>query len=370
MVQQITDYTSFFANAKQAVQELDELKQKEKMLQSLEKQLENSLKAKKKEVSETINLTVKKRRDEVTKSYDTEIAKTHDRLKKARNKRDKAKSQGEKERIVEETRDLAAQNEDLKNQIKAHFHANRVPQLCAGTFYYALYFTKGMKEIFTLLITLIICFLAVPVGIYFLIPERKSMFLVIIYVLTILVFGGLYVMIGNATKMKHMEALREGRRLRDAIRFNKKQMRRIAKSIRKDKDEAVYNLEKFDDEIAQLEQDVAQAEQQKKDALNTFNTVTKTIISDEITGNHAAGIEQLECDLAKTTADLKETQNDARAKALYITDHFEIYAGKDFMNMEKLSALEEIIQSGRAANISDAIGVFKSKDYAKKLAEQ
>ena len=50
MVQPITDYAKFFADAKQAVQELDELKQKEKMLLDLEKQLESSLKTKKKEV--------------------------------------------------------------------------------------------------------------------------------------------------------------------------------------------------------------------------------------------------------------------------------------------------------------------------------
>ena len=49
MAQPITDYTSFFMGAKQSIQELDELKQKEKMLLDLEKQLENSLKTKKKD---------------------------------------------------------------------------------------------------------------------------------------------------------------------------------------------------------------------------------------------------------------------------------------------------------------------------------
>ena len=41
MSQPITDYGAFFGAAKQAVQELDDLKQKEKMLQDLEKQLRN-----------------------------------------------------------------------------------------------------------------------------------------------------------------------------------------------------------------------------------------------------------------------------------------------------------------------------------------
>ena len=361
MAQPITDYNAFFAGAKQAVQELDELKQKEKMLLDLEKQLENSLKSKKREVADTIAQTVKKRSDEIAKSYDVEIGKAQDRLKKVRSKREKAKTQGEKERIVEETQSLVRENSDLKAQMKTIFHANRVPKFCASNLYYALFFTKGFKELMTMFITLLLVFLALPVGIYFVIPERQTMYLVVIYVAVIIVFGGLYVKIGNSTKMKHMDALKEGRVIREKIKANKKQMKSIEKSIRKDKNDSVYNLQKFDDEIAQLEQDMAQAERKKKEALNTFNTVTKTIISDEIMGNHKAELDQIESDFAKTTADLKETQNAAMAKALYITDNFEIYAGKDFMTIERLSALEEIIQSGQAANISEAITTFKNK---------
>ncbi len=369
MAQPITDYKNFFIGAKQSVQELEELKQKEKMLLELEKQLENSLKTKKKEVAETIALTVKKRSDEIAKSYDAEIAKTQERIKKVRGKREKAKSQGEKERIAEETQSLVQENEELRTQMKTMFHANHVPGFCVSTWYYALYFTKGLKEFVTLLITLVVCFLAIPVGLYFAIPERQTWLLIVIYVLTILIFGGIYVLVGNSTKMKHMVTLKEGRAIRDKMKANRKQMKKIEKSIRKDKDEAVYNLQLFDDEIAQLEQDLAQTERQKKEALNTFNSVTKTIISDEITGNHKAEMDQMESDYAKTVADLKETQDAAKIKALYITDNYEIYAGKEFMVMEKLAALEEIIESERATNISDAIMVFKSKDYNKKVSQ-
>ena len=363
MAQSITDYGAFFTEAKKAVQELDELKQREKMLTDLEKQLENSLKAKQKSVADTIAQTVKKRSDEISKSYDAEIGKAQDRLKKVRGKREKAKTQGEKERIAEETQSLIRENDELKEQIKTLFRANHVPGFCAGSLYYSLYFTKGIGEMLTMLVTLLIVFLALPCGIYFLIPNRHTWYLAAVYVAVILVFGGIYVKIGNSTKMKHMDVLKEGRGIRNRIRANKKQMKAITKSIRKDKNEAVYNLQKFDDEIAQLDQDLAQTERKKKEALNTFETVTKTIISDEIMGNNRQEIDQIESDLAKTVADLKETQNAAMTKALYITDHFEIYAGKDFMTLERLAALEEIIAGGKASNISEAIVVFKSKEY-------
>ena len=41
-------------------------------------------------------------------------------------------------------------------------------------------------------------------------------------------------------------------------------MKAIARTIRRDKNDAVYNLEKFDDEIAQLDQDLLQTNKRKR----------------------------------------------------------------------------------------------------------
>lgn len=364
MAQPITDYAAFFAGAKEAVRELEQLKLREEQLNSLENELESSLKSKQKQVSDVISQTVKKRIEEITKSYDNEIGKKQERLKKVRSKREKAKNQGVKERIAENTQELIKGNANLKRQLKTLFHANHVPRFCAGKFYYSLYFTQGIKEVLVLLFMILVCFLAIPCGVYFLIPMRKTWYLALIYVLAILIFGGLYVKIGNATKLKYMEVLLEGRNIHNQILNNKKLIKKITKSIRKDKNDAAYNLEKYDDEIAQLEQDMAQAERQKKEALNTFDTVTKTIISDEIMENNREELAQIESDLAKTNADLKETQKLATNKALYITDHYEVYAGKEFMTVEKLERLEALIQSGKASNLSEAAAMFQETDHA------
>ena len=78
-------------------------------------------------------------RDRINSSYDQEIGKGQERLKKARAKREKAKSQGIKERIAEETSELREHNRDLKVQMRTLFQKNRVPAWCGTTFYYALY---------------------------------------------------------------------------------------------------------------------------------------------------------------------------------------------------------------------------------------
>lgn len=214
-----------------------------------------------------------------------------------------------------------------------------------------------------LLLTLLVCFLAIPCGIYFLIPERKSFYLIGIYLAAIVIFGGLYVMIGNKTKLRYMDVLKEGRAIRSWIHRAHKEIRMISKTIRRDKNEAVYNLEKFDDEIAQLNQDMEQIARKKKEALNTFDTVTKSIISDEIMGNHKAELDQMQSALEEITGNLKSMRKLIKETALSMTDRYEVYVGKDFMTPERLNALDGIIKNKAASNISEAIAVYKSGAY-------
>lgn len=361
MGQPITDYAAFFASAGQAVQELEALNTEVEQLEADEKKLESSLKGKQRSVTETISQTVKQRKEEITKSYDAELGKAQERLKKVKAKREKAKNQGVKERIEEDTRGLVRENKELADQMKTLFKANHVPGFCRGNYYYALYFTRTFKDFLTLLVTILICFLAIPCGVYFLIPERRTMYLVGIYVAAILIFGGIYVTVGNMTKVRYMDVLKEGLGIRAKIRANKKEMKVIAKTIRRDKNETIYNLQKFDDEIAQLNQDVAEINRKKKEALTTFDTVTRTIISDEITANNKEEIDRMEDELASLSGKTPQYAYSGEGEIAVYTDNYDVYIGKGYMTSEKLLALADIVRSGAASNISDAIAVYKSQ---------
>ncbi len=132
-----------FAGAKQAVQELEQLRERELCLEESEKTLEDQLRTREKAVADTIARTVKARGEEIARSYDAEIGKTEDQLKKVKAKREKARNQGVKGRIAEDTQSLSKENEELKGRIRTLFRANHVPGYCAGGLYYSLYFTRG-----------------------------------------------------------------------------------------------------------------------------------------------------------------------------------------------------------------------------------
>ena len=85
------------------------------------------LEAAKKEVADAISRTIRQRAEEITSSYDKEIGKAQERLKKVRAKREKAKNQGLKDRIAEETKELREERRDLQVQLKTQFQKDRVP---------------------------------------------------------------------------------------------------------------------------------------------------------------------------------------------------------------------------------------------------
>lgn len=355
MVQPITDYAEFLRDAKADVLRMAQLTEQEEQLRQEEYQLERTVETEKRSVSDSINMTIKKRTEALTLSYDQEIGKGQERLKKARAKREKAKNQGVKERIAEETSELREENRELNLRLKTLFQQNHVPKICRGNWYYALFLPRWFSEYLKLLCTILVCFLAVPYGSYMLIGQKKTLVLVVIYFITVLIFGGLYVFISNKTKIPHLAALRDGQIIRDQIHGNKKKIKVITHTIQKDRNEAAYDLQIFDDEISQLEQELAVTAGKKKDALNTFETVTKNIIADEITNNSKEKIESMEAELDVLRRRLKEVETARNEKSLYVTDHYEPYLGKEFLTPSKLDMLLEKIVSGSSSNLSEAI---------------
>lgn len=361
MEQPITDYVSFLNEAKQAVIEAARMQEQEEVQTQRVKQSQKELEAEERAISDTISQTIKKRTEEIQASYDKELNKGQERLKKARSKREKAKSQGVKERIAEETAELREDNRQLRLQMKTLFQQNHTPRYCDTKWYYALFMPRWPGEYMKLILTVMICFLVIPYGGYLLIPNRNPIYLVVIYLLCILLFGGFYVVLGNRTKMRALPSLKEGRAIRDQIHSNDKRARVITHTIRKDRNEAIYDLEKHDDEIAQAEQELSEIALKKKEALNTFENVTRNILSDEIVNNYKDKIAYLKTIFETGEQELRELTTAAKTKNLYIADHYEVYVGKDFLQPQKLDELCASIQNGSCTNLSEAIAEYKNK---------
>ena len=218
---------------------------------------------------------------------------------------------------------------------------------------------KGQERLIGF-ITFLICFLVLPCGIYFLLPDRKIWYLVLVYFADIIIFGGLYVTIGNRSRSRYHDALKQGREIRNLLNSNEKKIKVITHSIEKDGNEDIYDLEKYDDEIACAQQELSDIAAKKKDAISSFENVTRNIIADEIEGNHRAEIEEKEQKLQEVNDSLAQLESSIRQQNIHITDTFGPYLGKEYLNTDKLLGLSKLIQSGTASNITEAIEMDKN----------
>ena len=361
MAQTIEECLAFLNGARDALDELSLLAEQEERLSQEEERLEKSLETERKLMADTIQQTVKKRRDEIGTAYEKEISRAQEQLKRVRGKREKAKNEGIKERIANETAAFREEIRDLKLQLKTLMKRNHVPGYCQSDLYYTLYFPCHVKEYLTVLVFVLLFFLVIPWGIYQFVPERRPLWLVVIYLVDILLVGGGYMAVGNKTKLLHMEVLRDGRKIQDQILANKKKIRKTTAGVRKDRNESLYNLDKFDDEIARLQQELSDVAAKQKEALNTFETVTKNILTDGIEHNHKAKLDQAEAEYQRVVQELRTVRQQRKEKMLSATSQYGTYLGKEFMDSQKVMELCDIVKDKKASNVSEAISVYKSQ---------
>lgn len=133
----------------------------------------------------------------------------------------------------------------------------------------------------------------------------------------------------------------------------------------KDGNEALYDLEKYDDEIACAQQELSEIAERKKEAISSFENVTRNIISDEIEGSRKAQILEMEAELNDTIAQLRSLEDSIRDQNIYITDTYGPYLGKEFLDPDRLSELSRLIQAGAASNITEAIALYKANGQKK-----
>lgn len=366
MSQSVTDYQSFFSGALQAIEDTANLKQEEDQLRSEEARTRTELEAEEKKLKADIDRSIKERLNEINRTYDGEISKAKDELKKAQAKREKARNQSVKARIAEETKGPLDEAAEKLRNMKEAFRKQHMPAFTTTRLYYSLFMPHRFKDFLLLVFLIVICFIAVPCAVYFLaVPEKWQIPVVMagIYVAAILLFGGIYIGISNATKTPpgHMEMLRMGRDTWDEIRAARKTAKRIEQNIANETDDGAYDLAVYDDEIAQVTQRLNEASRKKQEALTNFETVNRNIITDELTQNARPRIEQLSSDHAVAARRLQEVSSERQTRTLAMADDYEVYLGKENMTRERLQALSDIMAEGQVRNISEAVDEYRKR---------
>lgn len=344
---------------KEYVLELNGYQEKNTELKKEEARLEKLIASKEKDLTDETEQTLKKRKTELTQAYEVQITNLNARNKKVKAKKEKDKGVKMSERISEETAELREENKELVLEIRSKLKADKAPGFCSTTLFFSFFMPKAFLEFLIFLLGLLVVFLAVPFGVYlaFFAEKYGEIALAVIYLIMILLVGGLYLTINNKVKERHLETIREIRGLRHQIRKNRGSIRKIQKGIKKDSDESVYGLEQYDDELAEIETEIRRVAEEEKDELNTFETVTAARIREEIKGRYAEELQSLKEKYKETGEEQKQTEDKVKEISLMLSKQYEAYLGKDMLTVQKLDRLIARIQKGEAADIGEALAL-------------
>ncbi len=340
--------------AKDAISQQQKAADEVKAQEELEEKREKSLTQAQEAVEQSIEMTVKNRRQEIEKHYDRQLDTIQSTRKKTLEKREHAKNRKMKTRVKDETAQLREENRSLKTEIRTLFQKEKIPLFCDSGIFYALYYPRRFREILLFLFCLLLTLGAIPCGLYLLFFAGKgARYLAVIYIVDVLVFGGLYILVNNRTKVHHDPALREGKQIRGQIADNEKQIRAATKKIQKDTNESMYDLGEFDDRLEELEQQTSEILNEKKQTLEDFERETKEKIGREIRANNEKQLLQLEEDCREAEEHLEKLRKEEQYWSRKMAERFGAELGTEFMEPEKLDLLILAFRNG-AANMSEA----------------
>lgn len=325
-------------------------------IQDITKNVEDAGRA----VQQEIDSRIKDSTDAICAGFDKTIAGDREKLKDVQNKREKAKLAGVKERIAGETAYIRKQNDVLKNQIKDSFAQENIPMFCNSRIYIALYRTRKLTDVFIYLLVIAAVYAAVPF-VLSIIPEFPLWGMILYYVIVILIQSFVNKMIVEKTIVRHAETIDKARKLKEEIYSNHKKIRKIARNIKSDNNEEMYGLEEFDAKISELREDMKRIEQEKEKALEDFDKTVKADIIAEIHGRENERINAMKSELEKKSAEHLRLDNLVKEQRIYISSNYEAYLGKEYVTMERLTELKQIMTTGAADTVAQALAVYKEK---------
>ena len=324
---------------------------------SKKKGLESDLETVQAAVQSAIDTTVKRRRDQVVSTFDKELANAQDKMKDARESKDKEKSKKVNKRIDKETASLVRENKNIIEEKKTYLKQKNISSIWDKSLTYIMYYPKTIVEVLEFLLIVAICLIGIPTLITKL-TDVHVVFEVLIFIAIMAVFVIIYMLGYEVARMQNREAFQELCKMRREIKKNNKKINKIKKKILKDKDESRYDLGKYDDDINDIEDRINDIVRRKTEALNEFERTTKSEIANEIKGKDKDKIEKIKKELDESSAELKKLEDKQKDISLDLTTSYGPYIGIENLNVRRIDAMIDAINAGQAKNISEAASVI------------
>ncbi len=327
-----------------------------------ENQLENEIELKNSMVQDEIQMAIVKRENEIVASFEEQIERQKNRMKKVQEKKERSKSDKVSQRIEKETAQLKGDNQRLKQDVKNIFQQGNVSRFFNTRLYFALFSPKGLGDFGIILISLALILVGIPLLLYYLIFDwNNTVGLIITYLIVIGAVAGLYYLIIKATRKKNASAIASGRAVRYKMRQNNRKIQKIRKRILKDKDESAYNLGEYDNEIKDINNKIADINRQKAEAVAVFRSSTSNILANDVRQKHEKELEETKERYQTVHKECMQYEDQVKELSVGLANDYEVYLGKEFMDLSNLNKLITIMEDNQFNKISEAVDYFKKQ---------
>ncbi len=364
----------YLMSARDEVVKRDSMAAELEKMRAYQKKLNKNIAAEEKSIADEIATTIKKRKQEISDTFDDRLDDNRARKKKVESKRDKKKNQRMNERISDETKHIRQSTRELEVEMKTTLKKNKVPSYCSSKWYFIMFNPRGAGEVLGMLLSFVLVFAGVPAAVMLIIRNNflkdkpnvnVDFWCVLIVAVLVVVLLLLYFLIYNSTKVKHSEIIKQVRSIRDKIKANKRQADAIKNSINKDKDESAYNLGAYDEKLANLDNEADNISDEKKDALKEFEKKTKQLIIDEINNRRLQTLEDMKAEKKDLEDKLTKGEKKYSEQVLKVTKQYASYLGEDLCKEDKLADLIILMEEGQAETVSEAINIYKGQKSSK-----
>lgn len=356
---------NYLIEAQKALTQLKDMQDGLNASETEAKRLEREKKSSIKDMEDEVSTALKKRKNGIVDSYDKQIEEVRSKMKNMSAKRDKNKSKQVDARVKQDTAHLSEANRKASQELRTQFKKEKVPLFCSTNFYYTFFATKGIVEFLTVLVTAIIIMIGLPTILCYVGQltflkglDHITVYYILIYCLFVFIPMLIYLIIFSATKVKHRDNIKEGRAVKDYIKANNKQIRAKKNAIVKEKDESIYDLERYDAVLGELQGQMDQLGQDKNDALTVFENETTPVVTEEIQNRYTMYINEL----GEKIKHAEEVSLDLSAKiqvlSTQIAKDYESFLGKEYMKIEVLGELIAIMQEDHLSAVGDAISAY------------
>lgn len=364
----------YLINARDEVIKRDNMAAELEKMANYQKKLSRNIAAEEKSIADEIASTIKKRKQEISDTYDERLDDNRARKKKVSDKRNKKKNQRMNARIEEETKDIRENTRELEVETKTLLKKNKVPSFVSSKLFFVMFMPRGIGEFGAMLLSFLAYFAGVPSLVTILIAQlvlknkegiNTPFWCILIAAVLVILQLIIYFVIYSTTKLRHHDVILQVRSIRDKIKANSRQAAAIRNSISKDKDESTYNLGAYDEKLASLENEADSIGTEKQEALRTFEEETKQVIIDEINSRRLQTLEDLKTEKKELEDKIAKGEKMYSDKVLQITNQFASYLGEELCKQDKLSDLIALMEDGEAETVSEAISLYKGQKSSK-----